>query len=274
MTGRIVAVDELARAYRAGAGVYRRGAPSFEETHPEATEADHAAIRSVATDGSAVGLAERVVLVCGAAPAVGTSTLALALAGAVSGGARVVECCSASASGLAAASTAELGEFGEGWVRSDRDGVVIERCAGRVGGPAGLPALAFGQRAAWTFLDCSWDVDGLLRCDGWLADQARSAAAVVLVARATVPGLRRLDSALGLVGEQRVVAVLVGTGRRWPRPVQQSASAAVRQLRAWDRLVCVPFDAQLALSGLTPDPLPAAVRGAAVSVLNQVEGLL
>lgn len=273
MTGKIVAVDELARAYRAaGAGAFRRASTLPTGQH-EPISVHEPAIRRSA-HGFRVGTTERVVLVCGAAPAVGTSTVALSLAGAVSGVARVVECCSASASGLAAASTAELGEVGEGWVRSDRDGLVIERRQDRVDGPAGLPAPAVGQRTAWTFLDCSWDVDALLRSDSWLSDQARSAAAVVLVARATVPGLRRLDSALGLVGEQRMVAVLVGTGRRWPRPLQQSASAAVRQLRARDRLVCVPFDAQLALSGLTPDPLPSAVRAAGVSVLNQVEGLL
>lgn len=280
MSGNIVAVDELARAYRAaGAGVFRRGAACLdEETRPQTrhsgTEVDQAPIRSAAADGPAVGPAKRVVVVCGAAPAVGTSTVALALAGAVSGKARVVECCSASASGLAAASTAELGEFGQGWVRSDRDGLVIERRADRAGGPSEVPAPVAGQQGAWTFLDCSWDVEGLVRSDGWLAEQVRSAAAVVLVTRATVPGVRRLDVALCLLGEPRAVAVLVGAGRRWPRPVQQAASAAVRRLRARGRLVCVPNDAHLALSGLTPDPLPAAVRMAGVRVLDQVKGLL
>jgi len=97
---------------------------------------------------------------------------------------------------------------------------------------------------------------------------------VVVVARATVPGLRRLDTALGLLGDDRVVAAVVGTGRRWPRLVEQSASSAVRRLRAADRLVCVPADSSLALTGLTPDPLPAVVRAAGAGVLEKVKGLL
>ena len=47
----------------------------------------------------------------------------LALAAAASAAARVVECSSVTASGLAAVSTAELGLHESGWTRGTRDGV-------------------------------------------------------------------------------------------------------------------------------------------------------
>lgn len=217
---------------------------------------------------------ERVLLVCAAAPAVGTSTIALALAAAVDGRARVVECCSVAASGLASASSAELGQMPGGWMCSTRDTVRIERCASRATAPSQVPLPVADPEVAWTFLDSSWDLDVVLGGGGWLAQQAADLPAVVVVSRATIPGMRRLDAALDLVGQQRVVAVVVGAGRRWPRLVEQSASAAVRRLRAADRVVSVPWEATLALTGLTPDPLPVSVRAAGGKVLEITKGLL
>lgn len=262
MTGQIVSVDELASAYKAAAaGAFRHGRPSAAGDVPGVA-------------GQFMPLkSERVVLVCGALPAAGTSTMALALAGEVAGVARVVECCTPSASGLAGASSAELGEVAGGWVRSERDGVRLERTGARVVSPDALPVPVEAEIAGWTFLDCSWDLDALLAGGGWLAGQAARVPTVV-VTRATVPGMRRLDTAVGLLGAHRVVAVLVGAGRRWPRPVEQSASLAVRRLRSDERLFVVPADASLALNGLTPDPLPAAVQAAGANVLERLKGLL
>ena len=265
MTSQIVSVAELTLAYRAAQqGAFRQGVSGPVGGAPVAG--------GVTTFSPAP--TERVVLVCGAAPAVGTSTVALALASEVPGEARVVECCTPAASGLAAASSAELGEAADGWVRSERDGVRIERRRDRVSSAKLLPVPIAAAAAGWTFLDCSWDVDALLAGGGWLAAQATVSPAVVVVSRATVPGLRRLDTAVGLLGNQRVVAVVVGVGRRWPRVVEQSASLAVRRLMAADRVVSVPAEASLALTGLTPDPLPAAVVAAGARVLERVEGLL
>jgi hypothetical protein len=106
-----------------------------------------------------------------------------------------------------------------------------------------------------------------------LGDLVRTGPAVVLVARATIPGLRRLETALQAVGESRAVAVTVGA-KRWPRPVEQSAGVAVRRLRAEGRIVYVPHDPALAIAGLTPDPLPPSIVRSARSVLTLLEGPL
>ena len=213
---------------------------------------------------------ERVVLVCGCGSAAGATTVALALA-TVSGRARLVEACGGTTSGLAFAAATELGPAERGWLRGARDGVLVERRIDSVTSPEQVPAPTQSD-VPLTIVDSSWDVAGVLAGSGWLGDLARSAPAVVLVARATVPGLRRLESALEVVGEARAVAVTVGA-RRWPRPVEQSAGAETRRLAARGRVVTVPQEPALALMGLTPDPLPAAVIRPAQSLLTILEGL-
>ena len=61
------------------------------------------------------------------AGAYGATTFALALATAANTDARVVECSSATTSGLAAASTAELGAHPSGWVQGSRGDVLLQR---------------------------------------------------------------------------------------------------------------------------------------------------
>ena len=214
---------------------------------------------------------ERVVLVCGCGGSTGATTVALALA-TVSGPARVVEACGGTASGLAYAASAELGSTERGWLQGTRDGVVIERRIDPVASLDHLPTPAHTDLPL-TIVDSSWDVSAVLASSSWLGDLARSAPTVVLVARATVPGLRRMEAALELVGESRAFAVTVGT-KRWPRAVEQSAGMAVRRLGARGRIVDVPEVPALAISGLTPDPLPPAVTRAAYALLNLLEGPL
>lgn len=73
---------------------------------------------------------------------------------------------------------------------------------------------------------------------------------------------------MGLCGPARTVAVLVGAGRRLPRELTASFGPELRGLAAAGRLLTVPFDAGLALTGLTPDVLPAAVVAACCRVLE------
>jgi len=213
---------------------------------------------------------ERVVLVFGCGGSAGATTVALALATAA-GRARVVETCGGTASGLAFAASAELGVTDRGWLRGARDEVVVERRTDSVATPDHLPAPPPSDLPL-TIVDSSWNIADVLASSGWLGDLARSAESVVLVARATVPGLRRLDAAVELVGESRAVAVTVGA-KRWPRPVERMAGAAVRRLRANGRVVHIPEVPALAISGLTPDPLPPALTRPALSLLALLEGL-
>lgn len=247
-------VDELRRRLRA----MRADGPV------EKARSDGSTARWTAAPG------ERVVLVCGCGGSTGTTTVALALA-TVAGTARVVETCGGTASGLAYAASAELGSAERGWLQGGRGGVVIERRADPIASPERLPTPAH-TALALTIVDSSWEVADLLASPGWLGHLARSAPTVVLVARATVPGLRRLEAALELVGESRALAVTVGA-KHWPRPVGQSAGAAVRRLTAGERIVHIPEVSSLAISGLTPDPLPPTITRPAQALLNLLEGL-
>lgn len=212
---------------------------------------------------------ERAVLVCGCGGSFGTTTVALALA-TVAGRARVVETCGGTASGLAYAASAELGVIDRGWLRGSRDGVLVERRSDAASWPERLPTPAHSD-AQLTVVDCSWDIATVLTSAGWLGDLARTVESVVLVARATIPGLRALEASAALVGGDRAIAVTVGANR-WPPPVEQSAGAVVRRLRDEGRIVLVPEVRALAISGLTPDPLPVAITRSAEHLLTLLEG--
>ena len=256
MTAVVASLDDLRRAYRATQTIDLSPVP-------------------VSTIGSssrwtpAVG--ERVLLVCGCGAASGATTVALALA-TESGSARVVETCGATESGLVYAAATELGAVDGGWARGARDSVVVERRTDSLSVPERVPSPA-GSALPLTVVDSSWDLGGVLASGGWLGQLARTASPVVLVARATVPGLRRLAAAVELVGEPRTIAVTVGP-KRWPRLVEQSAAPAVRSLREAGRLVTFSELPALALTGLTPDALPPAILRPARTLLNLLEGRL
>jgi hypothetical protein len=217
--------------------------------------------------------AETVIPVIGAGGGVGASTLALALATASTVSARVIECCSASASGLAAASTAELGATQTGWRRGLRDGVhhriLLERAVHPIVTAAAVPLPTDPDRpVAITFLDCGWDLDHLL-ADGWLAQLIAAAPMVVLAAKATVPGMRRLEVALDAVQAGRVhVGVLGPRRKKWGRPVEGSLGPATRTLDNSGALFEVPLDRRLGVRGLTSTPLPRPLIDAATQLLD------
>lgn len=256
----VVAVEELARAYQAAvSGEFRTS------RHRAALVADLAATWHPES-------AEQVVVVVGCHGGAGASTVALGLAEAAVS-ARVVECCTAAASGLAAASSAEFGVSGDGWTRGSRASVMLERRADRVSSAAGCSPPSPGSLPL-TVVDCGWDVDLLASGDGWLGDLVRNESVVVVVARPTLPGLRRLEAATGLLGQGRVVAVVVGLEKRWPRQVERALGLHGRALRAAGRLVCLPHDPGLAVNGLTPEPLPASIVTGCSALLTMLEGSL
>lgn len=198
---------------------------------------------------------ERVVAVLGCAGGVGVSTLALALATATGAPARVVECCLPVASGFSAAANAELGEDGP-WRRGSRGAALLER---RATADPVVPAPA-SSVVEWTFLDAGATA---LTQPGptWLASLLRTSVDIVLVTNATVPGLHHLESHAEFV-RRDALGVVVGP-RRWPRPVQVVAASLPNSFR----LVPFPLDPRLAVTGLTPDPLPAPLLTAAQNVL-------
>ncbi len=232
---------------------------------------------------------ERVLPVLGAAGSAGCSTVALSLATAAVDHAdarwmsRVVECCSAPASGLAAASTAELGHHESGWVQGTRGGVLLERasrvlgCAGDVPAPAPRShdetegAHDSGSQSL-TVVDTGWEVGHLLAGDGWLAELVRQAPIVVVVARPTIPGFRRLEAALELLeaehGVVTQIAVLGGRRKRWAKGVEHSAGIHTRLALREGRLHEIPEDRHLAVAGLSSEPLHPGLVAAGQQLLT------
>jgi hypothetical protein len=242
--------------------------------------------------GEAWAPAEPVVAVVGCLGSAGASTLALSIAlTAPSQGpgerTRVVECASAIASGLAAASTAELGpQAGTGWQRGTRREqvehtlreVVLERATRPWATPAevALPADPAGSLAL-TVLDVSWPTRQLLAgADCWLRQHLQTTTSLVAVTPATVPGIVALEGSLEILArhQQRpptatVAAVLGPRRRRWPKPVEHAAGPLTRALATAGRLIEIPVDPGLTVTGVGSAPLPRPVlaRGAAVARL-------
>jgi hypothetical protein len=175
--------------------------------------------------------AEAVLPVIGCTGWCGASTLALALATAA-GTARVVECCTAPASGLAAASTAELGRHDPGWLRGSRDAVLIERADAVLLGVDEVPLPADPARPVrLTVLDVGWELAQVLATrPSWLGEAVTAAATVVAVATATVPGLRRLEAALCLLQPGAVAAVVRPRRRQWAPGVARSMGSRTVQV--------------------------------------------
>ena len=213
---------------------------------------------------------EPVLPVLGCVGQAGASTLALAIA-TVAGRARVLECCSATASGLAAAATAELGTTAAGWALARREEVALARAGGVLAGVGEVPAPPDpAAPVELTVLDVGWVLGQVMAAGGWVADTVNDARTVVAVTTATVPGLRRGENALTLLGSDRVVLAVVGPARRrWPRPLAGAVGPQAATVERAGRMVCVPVHGRLAIHGLDTTALPRSVLAAAATILGR-----
>ncbi len=213
---------------------------------------------------------EPVLPVVGCAGSVGATTLALALATRAPGAARIVECCTVTASGLAPASTAELGQHPTGWSQGTRGDVLLERGSDILVSPDDVPIPTDPSAAlTLTILDVGWELGQVLASPSWIADQLLHSEDVVVATTATIPGLRRLEGALALLAGRRVLgAVLGSTRRKWPRGLEHSLGALTRQLDQRGALHQVPLDRALAVRGLDSEALPNPLLTAADQVLR------
>jgi len=236
-------VAELRAAFRAvQAGHYR-------------TDRGPAAAVAAAAWSPAAG--ERTVVVLGAGGGCGATTVAVALATA-GAPARVIECSPAIRSGLVAASFNELGAANESWLRGRRGPVILERRADiNIEAPAPLEAETPGTL---TVIDAG-DLEQARRT-GWLAPLLDQVPCVV-AARATVPGLRHLETVLCRLDTRQAIAAVLGpTVRRWPKALRHSLGEHTRALLDDERVECVPVDAELAITGLANAELPTPIRTA------------
>ena len=238
MTTATFSLAELRAAYTA----LHAGAFTTDPTpQPETATAAVAELPAAAADA--------VVSVVGVSGGVGTTTVALAIAEAL-GASRLVELSVPHTSGLAAASTAELGTQ-HGWSVGTRDVLRLER---RTDPDATiLPDTSAGV----TVLDL-----------GAWADGVPAVSLLLVVAVCSVPSVRRLDARLDTVDDLRVVPVITSVpGRVLPKPVGSVCGARLRAAAAEGRLLLVPECASLRVGGVTADPLPRRLQSA-VDVIN------
>ena len=263
-----VSVEELKRAWRAvQAGDFRR--------HP-GTSPRPAAPSSHEAGGQPWEPHEAVLPVIGCAGSVGATTLALSLATAAAaaaervGSARVVECCTVTASGLAPASTAELGQHPGGWLQGTRGEVLLERSSDIFTSADEVPPPAEAAPAVGlTVLDVGWELGQLLASPSWLSDRVLHADQVVAVTTATIPGLRRLEGALALLEGAPVIGAVLGPPRRkWPRGLQHSLGALSRQLDRRGAVHLIPLERGLIVRGLDSEALPTRLLAAADHLLR------
>jgi len=249
-----VSVDELQRAWAAvvagdfrSAGTSRRRSPA----HPWSPD-------------------EPCIVVAGAAGRVGATTVALGLATASGRTTRVVECGPMHTSGLAAASTAELGITASGWRQGSRGRVFIDRTTSTFQSVDEVPAPELSD-CELTVLDLNWDLALIDAAACWMTPLLRSAP-MIIVSVATVPGLRALENALHVTGRATTaICVLLGPPtKKWPKSLRNAPPPAVRAADVAERLFTVPLDASLGLSGLNPDPLPTPLLAACQTIFDRV----
>lgn len=214
---------------------------------------------------------ERVVAVAGMIGSVGATTVSLALASVATftGPARIIECAPPSHSGLTAASTAELGAGRGGWRRGQREGVtLIRRSPTSLFDAAPPPPEDDGTFTVLDVGDVLTDRPG----EQSIADDV--VGGWVLVARASVPCLRQLELVLELALVHSPTLAIVGMSpRRWPTRLASTIQPRTRALLESGRVATFRHDKHLAVTGLTPDPLPRHVAASARTLLTVLEGL-
>lgn len=215
---------------------------------------------------------ESVFAVCGVTGSVGATTVSLALAcvAGLTRSARLIECATSGRSGLVAAADAELGAGRGGWMRGERDGVTLFRRS-----PTSLfdaPPPPAEDDEMVTVLDV-----GDLHADR-SAGQAIACEVVadrVLVARASVPCLRQLELILDRLPAGHPTLAVVGPRlQRGSRPLVSAVQPRTRALIESGRVVTFRPDRRLAITGLTPDPLPSHLAASARKLLTVLEGQL
>lgn len=239
-------------------------------------------------------LAGRVVTVVGAHGWSGASTTALLIAQTAAEAGdqvRLVDAADPVRSGLLGAAATEHGHDETGhWRRGARGATSgpgrlrLERLDRHAEDPLAVPAAAADEAEALTVVDAGWPLHDLLKLARqpgaqrhWLARLIRSSA-LVLTARATVPGVQQLGVVAAALEDIRgggpspampLVAALVGA-HRLPRLLKEVVTSSVPAAAADGRLVLLPGRRDLTVQGLTSSDLPRQLTPAGVRLLQLV----
>ncbi len=210
------------------------------------------------------GVGGRVLLVLAGHAGAGASTVAVAVAEGLASGRPVelIEYARPTRSGLISASTIELGVDGA-WRRGRRGRVDVLRLARPAADELPAPPEADG-RERLLVVDAGWALTTAL-LEG---PPSFGSGDLVVVTRVTVPALRQTEQTLAALGADAWVAA-VGPSR-WPRAVEAGVGSHLGRLRSRGRVVRVPLDARLEVTGLTGDRLPRSVAAAGRSLADRI----
>lgn len=200
----------------------------------------------------------------------GTDSALVALAvgdAAAQSGRRVqlIETAEPARSGLANAAGENLGtDATRAWLRGGRNGMTLDR---RAPGEVTL--------AAWP-LPPPGGVELTLVDLGTidyptLHQVAASGARVIVVCRATVPGLRLTEQVLAGLTERHVSVAAIGPAK-WPRKVSDGRGPILAGLLSIGQLVIVPTDRRIETAGPSPAALPRPILDAGRALLGLVDG--
>jgi hypothetical protein len=261
-TGRLLSIAQLQAALRAGVTGLDRpealpGGPTDVPPGPNRPRPGADAV----VPGWLTALTSPV-LVIGAHPGAGCSTVAVAVAEAAAAGAgagagagaHLVEWSDGTGSGLAGVAHAELGVGPSGlWRHGRRGDLTVSRPVDVL--PASPPDAGAGGGVVVVDLGHLGPTAGVAATAGrW------PGGSVVVVCRASAPGVRRAEVLLAAL--QLPVLVAVVGPSRWPGSVRASRGPLLRQREEAGALVGVPDDRRLAVTGLTSAALPRKVAAA------------
>jgi len=268
-----VTVQELQLAWGALCSGQFRADPHQAQRHPG---------RLVVNTVGGAGLVGEPVLVVGAHGWAGASTASLLIAEAAAGRGervRVLDLAAPARSGLAAGSVTEQGVDATGrWRQGSRGAVAVQRLANPVTWLGAVPLPLAVPAATVSVVDVGWPVTDLLELAErgqaerhWLAALV-PAAALVVTARATIPGLRHAEATVGALsalrgGRHRIVLALLGPGTP-TRTLTAWAEDAVAAAHRDQLLVPVRECSGLNRTGLTPAALPRVLQPAGERLLH------
>lgn len=226
------------------------------------------------TSGGVDTHSHRTVLVLAAHAGAGASTVSMLIADAAASSGtptRLIECADPVRSGVAAATDAELGVDPSGWRCGRRGRLEVDRPSTPIAGAYDVPPARssgqLGDGQPLTIVDAGWPAWDVLAADSWLCDLA-STAQVVLACRASVPGVRQAEQLLAVLPGAPLIAAVGPT--KWDGSVTATCGPRLRAANADGRVVAVPFDRALDVSGLTSAALTKALTAAGQSLASQL----
>jgi hypothetical protein len=202
----------------------------------------------------------------------GASVVAVAIADAASHRAtpaepvHLVDLAPPEQSGMASAAECQIGSPYVGWLAARRGAMTMWRLTDPPASSTSVPALPEVEGGTLV-LDPGRPWSDLIGLSNPIWELARQQQ-VVVVCRATVPGVRRAELALAAL-DRHVTVAAIGA-RRWPREVEASFGRRLAEVVDSGRAVLIPTERSVELNGVDAEPLPKSVATAAARLAELI----